>query len=155
MQLISNKISHTQTLNIDYYVFQIINKITFLVTVNSSNTISNETTHRMLLGNKRCFTLTNVLKSQNVSRGTTCKSYKTVKRPPVYYRAKMLAVNKAEEKTPMTFERKTSWKIMGPPIEDNQLRIRTNVNLNNYTNASTFVPLLNFSVLDGWTIYSG
>jgi hypothetical protein len=54
----------------------------------------------------------------------------------------------------MTSERKILGKLFGPVLEDNQWRIRTNVELN-YRRTSTLAPLFNSNALDGWDIYNG
>jgi hypothetical protein len=57
---------------------------------------------------------------------------------------------KSEEKTLMTFERKTLRKSFGAVIKVSQRRIRTNDELENtYVRTSKLVPLLNPNDLDG------
>jgi len=125
MKLTRNRIIHSETLMINNHVFEIMDEFKYLgSTVNNSNNINNEIRYQIMLGNKYYFSLRNLLKSKNISRVAKCKLYKTVIRPVVTYGAETWAINKSDERTLMTFERKIVRKTFGPVTMANMSEFR-------------------------------
>lgn len=97
--------------------------------VNSQNDTTSEVKRRVLMANRCYFGLASQLSSQNISRSTKVKLYKTLIRPVLTYGSETWALTKRDENILGCFERKILRKIYGAVNENGGWRRRYNFEL--------------------------
>jgi hypothetical protein len=93
----------------------------------SLNDIETEIKSKIAVSNKCYYALGPILRRRSISKSIKIHLYKTIIRPAVTYGAETWTVTNKIEKMLMTWERKR--KIYGPAKENEQWRIKTNLEL--------------------------
>jgi hypothetical protein len=113
-------------MDINGKVYQEVTDFKYLGSIITSDNCEREIKARMAAGNWSCYTLTKITKSQEISKSTKLKIYRTIIRPVVMYGCEGWTMSEHVEEVLRVWERKILWKVYGPKRDTNGWRIRTN-----------------------------
>ena len=133
MKLSANQGRRTvQHINIEEFTFQGVNSFKYLGTiVNNTNTIKEEISKRLLVGNRAYFANIKLFTSRLLSRATKFRLYKTLIRPVVCYGAETWTLSEMNSNKLRIFERRIVRRIYGAVFERDGWRIKNNEEIEN------------------------
>jgi hypothetical protein len=98
-----------------------------------------DTKARMAAGNQSYYALTKIMKSQEISKSTKLKIYRTIIRPIGMYGCEGWTMYEHMEKALRVWKRKSLRKVYGPKRDTKGWRIHTNKELQNQCRSADIV----------------
>ena len=115
-----------RTLTIGEFQFEGINVFNFLgANVNSENTVDEKITKRIIAGNFTYFSLSKLLRSPLLCKGSNMTLYRMFIRPEVTYGAEIWTLETADEEAVRVFERYMVRRNSGPIPLSGEWRLRS------------------------------